>query len=234
MSENLLVFEFEGVRWPRARITGITEIPGANQQPPPTLYYDLAPEGGGRRYRAHGPIGWWRDFIAMDLNDQAAVLAFLSRRGDPSGRMEQVALNAARQRFRQPPAEAPQPSTADWAGLSEPLASLVRAWTAPDGEGISRIDPARWDAADRLWRDHFAADWLEELALVPDPKGRRPFVLRVKTLAAYMVISAAASLYRRANMRTCAHCGSWFEFSKTHARFCSLSCRTLAHGSRRA
>ena len=53
----------------------------------------------------------------------------------------------------------------------------------------------------------------------PIQKRRRPFVLRPKSLASYMAISAAASLYRRAQMRTCARCGSWFEFVRAHAQF---------------
>ena len=85
------------------------------------------------------------------------------------------------------------------------------------------------------WREYLAADWTgwARSSSLPIRTAARPFVLRPKTLAAYMAISAASSLYRRAKMRTCARCGSWFEFTRAHAQFCSVSCRTLAHDSRR-
>ena len=92
--------------WPKVRITGTTVIPGV--ETPGRVFYDLAPGGGGRRYRAHGPTAWWRDFATMDLNDREQVLAFLARRGDPSGLLEQAALNTARERLRTATRRSPQ------------------------------------------------------------------------------------------------------------------------------
>jgi hypothetical protein len=247
VSEDLLVFE--GVRWPRIHITETSPQP-----PQQAVFFDLAPVGNGRRYRARGPAGWWRDFL-MDMNDREQVLRFLAKHGDPSGLLEKAALNAARERLGQPPADDPKPNTSNWRGLAGTLASITRAWDPPDGDGISRVDPARWNDAALVWRnvlnsvddpiqwndaeivarDAPRITWLgRELELVSDPEARHPFIVRPRTLATFMLLSAAGSLYRRAKMRTCARCGSWFEFTKAHAAYCSVSCRAMAYDSRRA
>jgi hypothetical protein len=238
MRDEILVFD--GVKWPKVRITGTGQAmhkfagnPGASA-PPPT-FFDLAPEGTGRRYRARGTAGWWRDLAAMDTNDREQVLAFLARRGDPAGRLEQAALNAARARLGQPLGEDPKPGTNHWFGLQVTLKTIAAAWSAADTEGISVIDDdARWTEAKYMWRFTNGDAIGRDLELIPDPDEKRPFVVRAKTLGAYMEASAVSSLYRRAQMRTCARCGSWFEFAKAHARYCSLSCRAMAHDHRRA
>jgi hypothetical protein len=239
VTDELLVFS--GVKWTKVRITGTGQMSrkfvddrgrGAKSQ----LFYDLAPAGTGRRYQARGAAGWWRDLAVMDTNDREQVLAFLARRGDPAGRLEQAALNAARQRLGQPLGEDPRPSTGEWFNLIVTVKTIAKAWSPPGKDGVSIIDdPARWNDAKAMWNDPagFGAGWLGELERVPDPEERRPLILRPKTLAAYMAVSAAFSLFRRAQMRTCARCGSWFEFTKAHARYCCVSCRTLAHDSRR-
>jgi hypothetical protein len=238
MSETLLVFE--GVKFPKVRITGTDQmmrkfVDDHGQTPRPHIFYDFAPEGAGRRYRTRGPAGWWRDFAAMDTNDRAQVLAFLARRGDPAGRLEQAALNVARARLGQPPGEDPKPSTGAWFNLTVTLKTIARAWSPPDADGISVIDdPERWEEAKYLRRFLGGDSIFRAIELEPDPEEQRLFILRVKSLGDYMQMSAASSLIRRAKMRTCTHCGSWFEFTKAHARFCSLSCRAMAHESRRA
>ena len=240
MNDDMLVFS--GVRWPKVRITGTGQMmrkfadTGGRQPPPLPIEYDFAPEGSGRRYRSRGAVAWWRDLAAMNTNDRDQVLAFLARRGDPSGAMELAALNAARTRLGQPLGEDPKPGTGQWFGIKSTLAGIAWAWSPPDSDGISRIDdPAKWADAKVMWHDRLGegAGWLTGLELVTDPEERRPFILRPRTLAAYLAVSAASSLYRRADMRTCARCGSWLEINKAHARFCSVSCRTLAHSNRR-
>ena len=58
--------------------------------------------------------------------------------------------------------------------------------------------------------------------MISDPEEQRPFVLKARTLSAFMMVSAASSLYRRAQMRRCIRCESWFEFTREHAQFCSV------------
>ena len=193
-----------------------------------------AEEGHGRRYTARGPAGGGADSRSdHDSNDVgSAGLSGPPADGWGASNRPRSTPPERGSGSRSPKIRSPAPRRV---GLHVTLGNLSRAWAPPDSEGISVIDPdpARWNEFEIIWRTHTSPWWLGELELIPDPDHRRPFVLRPKTLAAYMAISAAASLYRKAKMRRCAHCGSWFEFVRAHAQFCSLSCRSLAHDSRR-
>lgn len=74
---------------------------------------------------------------------------------------------------------------------------------------------------------------LKEVEPAFDPNGGPDIVLRAKSLAAYMALSAASALERRVDMRRCTHCGSWLELTRREALFCSSSCRAF-HSQQRA
>ena len=106
------------------------------------------------------------------------------------------------------------------------LSAAVEAWEPVDAAGISSFtaDQGRLKYANFFVRDfgHVA----KELEPVLDPVGPG-FAFRARTLAAFMVASAASALERRIAFRRCDHCRSWFEAGRKDARFCSGSCRSF-------
>ena len=52
--------------------------------------------------------------------------------------------------------------------------------------------------------------------------------LRVPTLGAFMIATAMIDWRDRVPMRKCLHCRSWMRVTRSTARFCSKSCRSLS------
>jgi hypothetical protein len=214
---NTLIFN--GIAWPAVRIVNSSlmifktypDISDSDYKPPSRPIFTLAASGRGRRWSATHPQGFWRDFTELDPADAEAVMAFVRRRGDPDG-----LLDASTEHH-----------TGYWYMLFSVLSAAVHGWEPEDAAGISHLtttDPGRLRYANSFVRDfgHVAKD----LEPVLDPAGPG-FAFRARTLAAFMVASAASALERGVAFRRCDHCRSWFEFVRKDARFCSGSCRAF-------
>lgn len=210
---------FQGMRWPSARIISShpmvfrTYPRGREYLPPSRDIFTLTASRGGRPWTATQPDAFWRDFAEIDLNDADAVTAFIGRRGDPQGLLDDVG----------------ETNTGHWGNLTALLLTAARAWDPEDADGVSRIaaDPQRLREGDYfLVKD--ATGILKDLEPIPAPTGPG-LALRARTLAAFMAGSAASALNRRVSMRRCRHCQSWFEIPRRDIRFCSASCRATHH-----
>jgi hypothetical protein len=185
--------------------------------PPSRTIFTIVASGHGRHWSATHPEGFWRDFVEINLNDASAVPQFVRRRGDPDGFLD---------------AGAGTTNTGSWNNLAALLGTAARAYEPEGADGISRFttDPQRIKQAEWFLRD---ADigLLKAIEPVVDPSGRPRVVLRAKTLATFMALSAANAVEQRTPMRCCAHCGSWFFLGRSDAQFCSGSCRAASFNS---
>ena len=212
---------FKGLRYPAARITKSTAMvfrtyPRDQDQLPQS--HNIFTFTAGRSLRgwtATQPEGFWRDFAEIELNDAEAVTAFIHRRGDPDGLLDDVG----------------ESNTSGWIDLIALLLTAAKAWEPEDADGVSRIttDPQRLHEGDSvLVKYGLGLPWLRALEAVPAPSGPG-LALRARTLASFMLASAASALQRRVSMRRCRHCQSWFEITRSDVRFCSASCRATHH-----
>jgi hypothetical protein len=188
--------------------------PGDFDYPPLSrTIFTIAASGHGRRWSAAQPEGFWRDFVEINLNDAGAVLRFMRRRGDPDGLLDVGA----------------ETHTGHWNNLAALLGTAARAYEPEGADGISRFttDPQRIKLAEWFLKDADSG-LLKAVEPMLDPSGRPRVVFRAKTLAAFMVLSAANAVEQRTPMRRCAHCGSWFYVGRSDAQFCSGSCRAAS------
>jgi hypothetical protein len=209
---------FEGRRWPAAQITAATPMVlrtyphDLDYRPPSRTIFKLGATGRGRRWSSTHPAGFWRDFAGLEIGKAESVVAFVRRRGDPEGLLDVGA----------------ETNTASWGNLSALLCTAARAWEPENADGVSRLtaDEGRLREANYFLR---GADLpvAKDLEAVPDPTGGPGFAFRARTLATFMLASAASGLERRVDMRRCDHCGAWLERIRRDTRFCSSSCRSL-------
>jgi hypothetical protein len=220
---------------------------------PPLRYviqFAFEASGGGQQWDTDRPMGFWRNFAAIDLTDTTDALRFVARHGDPFGHLDDndARLNqlnrhtpemgraygkAARAVPR--PNRLPAGGSEPWPALALALDAIAGAWDPLDPNAISFLG----DDRDRL---EVAQRALYELAR-PDKEGLpdiewiaqgRGLVPRARTLRAFMIASAASALRRGVAMKKCAyaHCGDWFELRRTDAFYCSGSCQAADYKQR--
>jgi hypothetical protein len=222
MREPLL---FSGIRWPAARVIERRAIPGRQRsgwvgesgelQWQEALIVETT--GNGHPYEIKHAEGWWRDLAELRIDDERRILSFLRRRGDPLGVLKPGSPIV----------------TSEWDGLILRLRRASNAWKPLAGSQtfhVSAIQPDSYEAA----KDFLAPlpdAWKQELAV--EYQGLAP-VLRARSLAAYCVAAAAASLRARLPMRRCDYCHSWFTLHYANARQCSASCRAARFNNRRS
>ena len=167
----------------------------------------------GRPYQVKFAEGWWRDLAELRIDDEARVLSFLQRRGDPLGELKPGAPII----------------TGAWLGLKDRLRTASHAWEWRSGFEISHLKMAPEGRS--LFLRTMNPQWTEHLGVVF--QGITP-VLKAKSLAAYCVAAAAASLRSGLAMRRCDYCSSWFLLHYAKARQCSASCRAARFNKRRS
>ena len=104
-ADNTLIFE--GTRWQTARAV-----------PAGSTLFEITATGRGRKWATDTPLGFWRTFAEIPLNDGDAVAGFVQRYGDPWGELD----------ARKPV------HTARWGDLASALAAVADAWA---------VDPRR-------------------------------------------------------------------------------------------
>jgi hypothetical protein len=211
---------FQGTRWLKARIVNAQPMvfrafaSDFDRQPASRTIFTIAASGRGRVWSAAEPKGFWRDFTEIDLGDSGSALQFLRRHGDPDSLLETGA----------------ETHTGHWSNLAALLSVVARAYEPANADGISNFttDPERIGEARWFLRGGADIGLLKMIEPIPDPSGRPRVVLRAKTLAAFMALSAAHAIEHRPPMRRCARCGSWFFIGRSDAQFCSASCRSAS------
>jgi hypothetical protein len=200
---NTLIFQ--GIRWSVARAV-----------PAGTGLFEIKTSGHGRKWETGTSLAFWRDFHDLPLEDGDAVAAFVRRRGYPGSLNRGEVMH-----------------TGSWKGLKALLGTAAGAWEPAGADGVSLVaaDPKRLKLADWFLRDN-PTPVLNDAESVLDPGGSPRTVLRAKSLAAFMCLSALSALDRRVPMRRCEHCGSWLELNRKDSRFCSGSCRSF-HSQRK-
>lgn len=217
---------FEGTRWPSARVVGAepmhfllfgTTADAAAYSPPRRTIFTLSTTGKGRRWSTDRPLGFWRDFVEIDLENSEAVTAFIRRRGDPQGQLDAGA----------------ETHTGHWFSLAVYLRTAAQAWEPEDADGVSSLTtaPDRLSYANFFLRDP-EIPVVKDIEPVLDPHGPG-LSFRARSLHAFMLMSAASALERRVPMRRCSHCHSWFEALRRDTRYCSSSCRALHNTAKR-
>jgi len=109
------------------------------------------------------------------------------------------------------------------------LAEVARAWEPEGADGLSRvsIDPKRYDYARHVLSRLVLHKAMPDTEVVFDFELR--FSIQVRSLFAYMSLSAASQLERRAVMRRCNQCSTWFEPPRVDTLYCSDTCRRAHH-----
>jgi hypothetical protein len=191
---------FSGTRWQTARIL----------QAGSTLF-EIAASGRGRKWETTTALGFWRDFVGLPLDDATAVVAFVRRYGDPYGALDRGEVM----------------HTGHWKNLKALLGAAAGAWEPAGPDGVSQVtaDPKRLRLAEWFLRDN-PAPVMKDVEPMLDPHDPR-IVVRARTLATFMCLSALSAVARRVPMRRCEHCGSWLELTRKDSRFCSGACRAL-------
>jgi hypothetical protein len=212
---------FSGVRWQTVRVVGIERMKPFRSMVVPEepararVVFTLAISGHGRPWSATEPQGFWRSFAEIDLikGDEAAVVAFVRRFGDPAGRL----------------GPGTQTDTASWIPSIAWLGEVAKAWEPPDADGLSSPtkDLARLRRGNRALQDVLLSRSAQEIDVTLHPAGRPGLVMRPVTLRAFMHASASSALNRGVPLRRCGYCQTWFEARRRDARFCSPSCRTF-------
>jgi hypothetical protein len=209
---------FSGRSWPRTQVIRRGQLefklaPGS-PQPKPWLAFELAATGKGRPWSTRIALGFWRSFVEANFNDEATVLGFAQRYGDPDDKLRSSGGTA---------------DSAAWIGLQSEMLYLAQAWGEPDAHGVSRRltdDDQRLKQALGWWRfmlRHGGAG----LRLEADPDGGFELVPVAPTLRTFMMASAGSALARAVPMRRCRHCRHWFELLRKDANYCSPSCRAF-------
>ena len=230
---------FSGRRWPGVRTTGGSTVMLGRWErksaplQPYVIQFAFEASGGGQQWDADRPMGFWRNFAAINLTDTTEGLQFIARHGDPFGHLDRD--SARPNRPNRPPASTNQP----WPALIDALDQIADAWDPPDLNNISFIsdDRGRLEVAQRALRELAPPDerGLPEVEWIAHGRGLVP---RAQTLKAFMVASAASALRRGVAMKQCAYCDDWFELKRRDAFYCSGSCqaadykqRTMAQGA---
>jgi hypothetical protein len=219
---------YAGTSWPTAEVVArypiVTKfVPSGAQQVRQAFNFTLAATGKGKAWSTTRPLALWRDFTALahhDAEAEAKALAFVRRWGDPKGEINDK--DGKTESF-------------DWVVLTASLFHIAQVWSAPDADGVSHYgnDLARLREAHSYWRQFLLPNFIRaDVELEVDPAGGTDLVLRAKTLAAFMGLSASSAMARAVPMRRCQYCTSWFELGRRDARFCSASCRAHAHASK--
>jgi hypothetical protein len=213
-TDNTLIFV--GTRWQTARVVHVGSSlvagtgPGRVIRAGSTLV-EIAASGHGRKWETSTTLGFWRDFTELPLDDVDAITAFIRRYGDPYGALDRFEVT----------------HTGHWKNLKALLGTAADAWEPVGQDGVSQVaaDPRRLKLAERFLRDD-PMPILKDTETALDPHGPRA-VLRAKSLATYMCLSALKAVERRIPMRRCDHCRSWLELNRKDSRFCSGTCRSL-------
>jgi hypothetical protein len=203
-ASNTLIFS--GTRWQTAQVVRAG-----------TALFEVAASGHGRKWQTDTALGFWRDFYDLSLDDGDAITAFIRRYGDPHGDLDRGGAM----------------HTGQWKNLKALLGTAASAWEPVGRDGVSRVaaDPKRLKVAEWFLRND-PMPFLKDAEPALDPHGGPRVVLRAKSLAAFMGLSALSAIARRVPMRRCDHCGSWLELNRKDARFCSGTCRSL-HSQRK-
>jgi hypothetical protein len=174
--------------------------------------FEVAASGHGRQWQTDTALGFWRDFYDLSLDDGDAITAFIRRYGDPYGGLDRGEVT----------------HTGYWKSLKALLGTAASAWEPAGQDGVSRVtgEPKRLALAEWFLRDN-PTPVLQDAEPALDPLGGPRTVLRAKSLATFMCLSALSAIERRIPMRRCEHCGSWLELNRKDARFCSGTCRSL-------
>lgn len=208
---NTLIFS--GIRWQTAQVVhvGSSRVQTAGGVRAGSTLVEIAASGHGRKWETDIALAFWRDFTDLPLDDVHAITDFVRRRGDPHGALDRGEVT----------------HTGHWGNLQALLGTAARAWEPAGADGASLVtaNPKRLKEAEWFLRDN-PAPVMNDTETALDPHGPRA-VLRAKSLATFMCLSALSAVERRVPMRRCDHCGSWLELSRKDARFCSGTCRSL-------
>lgn len=202
--------KWAGRAWPAAEIVGGT-----------SEGFVFETTGKGRPVDLIGPSAWWRNFSEINLDDPAAVVGFVRRRGDPFGQLSPTT----------------QGDTSGWAYVSSLLKLAASCWT--------RAAPSRctvWDNGYVMEALLASPLFVESVAFAPHVRkvgkdsrsgpstARRGLTISIRpeNLAGYMMASAILHLESHAEMAVCEQCGDWFELDRRDAKFCSASCRAAS------
>ena len=213
MREPLL---FDGLRRPAVRVIERREVIPRRPASGFGIKWQeelvIETSGNGRPYQVKFAEGWWRDLAELRIDDEARVLSFLQRRGDPFGELKPGSPIG----------------TSAWLGLKLGLRAAAAAWEWRSDFEISRVVTL---AGGSGFLRTFNLGWTDQLGVIY--QGITP-VLKAKTLAAYCFAAAAASLRSGLPMRRCDYCTSWFLLHYANARQCSASCRAARFNKRRS
>jgi hypothetical protein len=212
---------FEGVSWPSAWVRGresvlaTAALPGGSLSPVVArTSLHIAINGKPRPWETDTTQAFWRSFLELvSDNDEAGLLGFVRRFGDPDGKLVSDG----------------EMHTGDWFAWESLLGPIAKAWEPEDADGISLIsgDADRVEEAD-TWLGYQLRNLAAELSILPDPR-TVDLVLRARSLRGYLQFSAASALKRRVPMRRCRTCGCWFEYARAGALYCSDRCRVTHH-----
>lgn len=142
-------------------------------------------------------------------------LRFIQRHGDPTGELNKLDEDGV---FRDYILD----SNLGWDRFARNFAEIAKGWTAPNHDGTSHRGKA----------DGLARDLVEQLTHI-HPKElpvhfdqRHGWLIRPKTLLAFMAFSAVDNWTKSTPHRQCRQCGDWFVLRDKRSRFCSNSCAT--------
>lgn len=203
---------FHGHRWPAAQIEGgrvdqYDFTSNADTWGSPHALATLTTRGGGRRWTATTALAFWRSYAEMNLADDAAIVDFARRHGDPNSQLS--SSKPVRTRF--------------WWSLQGHLRRFAEAWDEGDEYGVSRI---RKDAVGQA--KAYSAEISEPfLQGMPPPRidAEVGFALEFNNLGNFMLGSAIDQLHRGASMRRCDACRDWYEMRRSTSKTCSATCR---------
>jgi hypothetical protein len=200
---------FQGKRWQTACAAPVS-----------ATLFEITATGHGRKWTTDTSLGFWRSFAELPLNDGEAIAGFVQRYGDPWGELD----------ARKPV------HTAQWGDLASGLAEIADAWDLKvvnkafprlAGEvSLFSHDPKRKQRAIDAFRNDLWPRIRPNVDVGLPAEGTIVGTV-VRSLAAFMVLSAGSALLRRVPMRRCQHCGHWLEMDRSDRRFCSSSCRVF-------
>jgi len=209
---------------PRAISAGpqiFSPVSGLVQPPPkPARIFRIAAAGREKSWTATRPQAFWRTYGEL-----------LAEADDPSGGEREAALVRRFGPVGEPELEAGElvvytGSVAQWF-----FQEIAKAWELEDADGFSRLslDRRRRDLA-RTWLSrHVLLSVAGDIDVTFDLELRPQ--LQARSLYAFMALSAASMLQRRASMRRCQHelCRLWYEPQRSDMRYCSNTCRVAHH-----
>src|SRR5262245_1779262 len=124
MARDALVFE--GRRFRAARVTGRRswhfEGSAADAFGVSTPIFVIEAKSGGQLWKTTRPTAAWRDFADVDPSDEAAVLRFVGKHGDPFNKLGPKTWV----------------DTSGWPTLRNKLTRVAAVWAPTDTHGVSR------------------------------------------------------------------------------------------------